>query len=206
MGDESTRSELKRDESWTAESFPGKDSGGFKPDQEGPTESVSTEVPPGGANSVVLYTTSLRGVRRTFEDCNTARSVLETHRVVFDERDVSLHADFLHELRELVESEEAGGGGMVPVPSLFGKGRYQGGVEQVVELNEAGRLGRILSWARVERGVQECEGCGGARFVPCFKCSGSCKVLVGEKGEKGRCPRCNENGLVGCPLCHQMYP
>ncbi|GAB4834596.1 hypothetical protein Ancab_032857 [Ancistrocladus abbreviatus] len=229
--DESTRSELTRDESWTAESFPRKDSGGFKPvrdnvfilrdrmerEREGkasafdrikkdPLSQFPEKCPPGGANSVVLYTTSLRGVRRTFEDCNAARSVLETHRVVFDERNVSLHGEFLHELRELMGSEEAEGRGVVPVPRLFVKGRYLGGVEEVVELNESGRLGRILSWARVERGVQGCEGCGGASFVPCFECSGSCKVLVGEKREKGRCPKCNENGLVQCPLCRQIYP
>ncbi|GAB4834597.1 hypothetical protein Ancab_032858 [Ancistrocladus abbreviatus] len=236
MRDESTRSELKRDESWTAESFPGKDSEGFKPvrdnvfilrdrmerEREGkasafdrikrdPLSQFQEKCPPGGANSVVLYTTSLRGVRRTFEDCNTASSVLETHTVVYDERDMSLHADFLHEFRELLGSEEAEGGGVVPVPRLFVKGSYlhsrgSGEDDGAERVNESGRLGRILSWARVERGVQGCEGCGGARFVPCFECSGSCKVLVREKGEKGRCPKCNENGLVQCPLCHQIYP
>lgn len=152
--------------------------------------------PPGGAQLVVLYTTSLRGVRRTFEDCNRVRTILETHRVVFDERDVSLHPGFLTELRELVGPTEG------VVPRLFVKGRYLGGPEEVVELNESGRLGRVMSWARVERGPgwQGCEGCGGARFVPCLNCGGSCKVLVGENKE--RCPKCNENGLVHCPRCH----
>lgn len=151
--------------------------------------------PPGGAQLVVLYTTSLGGVRRTFEDCNRVRAILENHRVVFDERDVSLHAGFLTELRELVGPGEG-------VPRLFVKGRYLGGVEEVVELNELGRLGRVMSWARVDRGAgwQACEGCGGARFVPCTECGGSCKVVVGERKE--RCPKCNENGLVHCPRCH----
>lgn len=152
--------------------------------------------PPGGAQLVVLYTTSLGGVRRTFEDCNRVRTILETHRVVFDERDVALHPGFLTELRELMGPTEG------VVPRLFVKGRYLGGAEQVVELNEAGLLGRALSWARVERGAgwQRCEGCGGARFVPCLECGGSCKVVVG--GNKQRCPKCNENGLVHCPRCH----
>ncbi|KAL2550998.1 Glutaredoxin family protein [Forsythia ovata] len=150
--------------------------------------------PPGGADSLVLYTTSLGGVRCTFENCNRLRTILETHRVVFDERDISLHGEFLNELKELV-------GEGVSVPRLFVKGKYIGGVEEVVSLNETGRFGRILSWTRVERGVGRlgCEGCGGARFVPCLECGGSCKVLEGDKKE--RCPKCNENGLVHCPIC-----
>ncbi|XP_021754394.1 uncharacterized protein At3g28850-like [Chenopodium quinoa] len=160
--------------------------------------------PPGGAHLVVLYTTSLGGVRRTFEDCNRVRMILENHRVVFDERDVSLHAPFLGELKELVSNGDGAGVPCpVPVPRLFVKGRYLGGAEEVVELNESGRLGRIMSSARVERGLgwQGCEGCGGARFVPCMECGGSCKKIVGD--EKERCPKCNENGLVHCPLCHK---
>ncbi|CBI34507.3 unnamed protein product, partial [Vitis vinifera] len=53
--------------------------------------------------------------------------------------------------------------------------------------------------AAAKRGVgrQGCEGCGGARFVPCLECGGSCKVMVGETKE--RCSECNENGLVQCP-------
>ncbi|KAK9274600.1 hypothetical protein L1049_021849 [Liquidambar formosana] len=159
-----------------------------------PLSDYPEKCPPGGADSVVLYTTSLHGVRRTYEDCNRARSIMEFHRVVFDERDVSLHGEFLKELKELLGEGAA-------VPRLFVKGRYIGGVEEVVDLNESGRLGRMMNYARVERGVgrQACEGCGGARFVPCLECGGSCKVLVGDKKE--RCSKCNENGLVHCPAC-----
>ncbi|RVX11954.1 Uncharacterized protein CK203_009629 [Vitis vinifera] len=31
--------------------------------------------PPGGANAVVIYTTTLRGIRKTFEDCNHGRLI-----------------------------------------------------------------------------------------------------------------------------------
>uniref|UniRef100_A0A5B7BMU2 Putative glutaredoxin domain-containing cysteine-rich protein 1 n=1 Tax=Davidia involucrata TaxID=16924 RepID=A0A5B7BMU2_DAVIN len=160
-----------------------------------PLSDYPEKCPPGGSDVVALYTTSLGGVRRTYEDCNRVRSILETHRVVFDERDVSLHGEFLNELRDLL-------GEGVSVPRMFVKGRYVGGVEEVVSLNETGRLGRMMNWARVERGVgwQACEGCGGARFVPCLECGGSCKVLIGDTKE--RCPKCNENGLVHCPVCH----
>lgn len=159
-----------------------------------PLSDFPQNCPPGGSDAVVLYTTSLGGVRRTYEDCNRVRAILENHRVVFDERDVALHGGFLAELKGLV-------GEGVAVPRLFVKGRYVGGAAEVVGLNETGRLGRLMSWARVERGAgrQDCGGCGGARFVPCLDCGGSCKIVVGDKKE--RCDKCNENGLVHCPNC-----
>ena len=61
-----------------------------------------------------------------------------------------------------------------------------------------------------------CEACGDIRFVPCETCCGSCKIYYegdedeneeeyvdGEVGECGfqRCPDCNENGLIRCPMC-----
>ncbi|XP_059442866.1 uncharacterized protein LOC132175069 [Corylus avellana] len=152
--------------------------------------------PDGGADAVVLYTTSLRGVRRTHEDCTRARAVMELQGVVFEERDVSLHGKYLSELRKLLNDES------LSLPRVFVKGRYIGGVEELLDLNESGRLGRILGLARVERGVmmQECEGCGGKRFVPCLECGGSCK-LVKSGLDKERCGQCNENGLVHCPAC-----
>ncbi|PRQ17359.1 putative thioredoxin-like protein [Rosa chinensis] len=159
-----------------------------------PLSDYPEKCPPGGAETVVIYTTSLRGVRRTYEDCQRVKSVFEVNRLVYDERDVSLHGEFLTELKGLV-------GEGLGVPRVFVKGRYVGGVEEVVELNESGRLGRIVKWARVETGVgpQACGGCGGARFVPCMECGGSCKVVIGDKKE--RCPKCNENGLVYCVAC-----
>ncbi|XP_055821717.1 uncharacterized protein LOC129890184 [Solanum dulcamara] len=162
-----------------------------------PLSDYPEKCPPRGDDSLVVYTTSLGGVRRTFEDCNKVRLILESHRVVFDERDVALHGEFRQELKELLGEEEDAG-----VPRLFVKGRYIGGVEEVVNLNETKRLGRILNWARVERGVGRlgCEGCGGVRFVPCFDCGGSCKVVNGDVKE--RCPECNENGLIHCPICN----
>ncbi|KAG9454995.1 hypothetical protein H6P81_007899 [Aristolochia fimbriata] len=155
--------------------------------------------PPGGGASVVLYTTTLRGVRRTFEDCQRARQVIDAHRAEVDERDVALHGQYLGELRELLGDEDD-----ATVPRLFVKGRYVGGVEQVVELNESGRLRRILDsvGGGSGQGRRDCDGCGGLRFVLCFDCNGSCKVLSEDKKGTLRCTKCNENGLVYCPLCH----
>lgn len=82
-----------------------------------PLTDLPEKCPPGGGDTVVLYTATLHGVRRTYEDCERLRSVLEGHRVVFDERDVALHGGFLNELREML-------GEGVSVPRLFVKGRY----------------------------------------------------------------------------------
>ncbi|GLU06009.1 hypothetical protein SLE2022_230760 [Rubroshorea leprosula] len=161
-----------------------------------PLSEFPDKCPPGGAESVVVYTTSLRGVRRTHEDCSRVRGIFEVQGVVVDERDVSLHGEYLNELRGMLGEEAT-------VPRVFLKGRYLGGVEELVELDETGRLGRLLRTARVERGVERmvCEGCGGARFVPCMECNGSCKVVVDDGDKRERCGKCNENGLVHCPAC-----
>ncbi|XP_072998557.1 uncharacterized protein [Typha latifolia] len=174
-----------------------------------PFESYPEKCPPGNGEGVVLYTTTLRGVRRTFDDCEKARQIVEAYAVeggvAVDERDVSLHGEYLKEVRELV------GEGDATVPRLFVKGRYLGGVDEVLELGETGRLREMMRWVRREGGGGEgrrgCEGCGGVRFVPCLECSGSCKVVVmvekeGEGEEVERCGKCNENGLMMCPVCH----
>ncbi|CAN6444756.1 unnamed protein product [Victoria cruziana] len=160
-----------------------------------PLEGLPEKCPPAGDDKIVLYTTTLRGVRRTFEDCKRAKSVMEGYRVTVEERDVSLHLEYLTELRELV-------GEGVGVPRLFIMGRYVGGVEEMVDLNERGKLGEMLDTvgSKGENSGETCEACGDLRFIPCLDCSGSCKVLDEEVFV--RCRRCNENGLIMCPMCH----
>ncbi|CAH8382569.1 unnamed protein product [Eruca vesicaria subsp. sativa] len=164
-----------------------------------PLREFPEKCPPGGGDGLVVYTTSLQGVRRTYEDCMRVRAIMEQQGVVVDERDVSLDAGVLSELKELLQEEAT-----VAPPRVFVKGRYLGGAAEVTVMNENGKLGRVLRWARVERVGEEgrvtCEGCGGARWVPCLECGGSCKVAAkGEGWEK--CFKCNENGLIRCPVC-----
>nr|XP_043640335.1 uncharacterized protein At3g28850 [Erigeron canadensis] len=161
-----------------------------------PLEDYPEICPPGGSDKVVIYSTSLGGIRRTYEDCNRVRSIMELHGFLYEERDISLHGEFRAQLKDLL-------GELVNVPRMFVKGRYIGGVDEIVGLNETGRLRRILSRVGIEKqvGRQACEGCGGARFVPCLECGGSCKIVVDGKKEKERCPECNENGLMYCPMC-----
>ncbi|CAM0901926.1 unnamed protein product [Alopecurus aequalis] len=160
--------------------------------------------PPGGKRKAVVYFTSLRGVRKTFVDCCSVRSILRSYGVRLDERDVSLHAAFKVELAQLLADATA-------LPRVFVDGRYLGGAEDVQALHEAGELSRALEGcdaAPVRKlGCMEvCAACGDVRFVPCETCYGSCKVFVEEEedddgGEFRRCPDCNENGLIGCPVC-----
>jgi len=165
-----------------------------------------------------VYLTSLRGIRQTYEDCWSTSAILRSYGVRVDERDLSMHAGFKDELRAALGDGD--GGGRPPpllLPQVFADGRHLGGAEEVRRLHEAGELASALAACDAAPpcattkggGAQDacCTGCGGVRFVPCGGCSGSCKVFVededgsGGGGEFRRCPECNENGLVKCPVC-----
>ncbi|KNA24726.1 hypothetical protein SOVF_013220 [Spinacia oleracea] len=181
--------------------------------------------PPNGENKVVLYTTTLRGVRKTFEGCNAVRSVIQGLGFAFCERDISMDRGLRDELKQLLaplKKNEAAAAAQLPC--LFIKGRYIGGKDEVLKIHEEGGLVDLLQGLpRVEAGVV-CEGCGDVRFLPCFQCNGSCKLVVVVKevddedeesiNKNGycnsnsirrtvviKCPDCNENGLVLCPIC-----
>ncbi|XP_010499824.1 PREDICTED: uncharacterized protein At3g28850-like [Camelina sativa] len=166
----------------------------------------------GGEDRVVIYTTSLRGVRRTFEACNAVRAAIESFGVVVCEKDVSMDRGFREELSNLMarERRDNGGGGddsstaavVVLPPRVFVKGKYIGGAEEVMSLVEEGLLGDLLRG--IPRKKDRCGGgCGGLAFLPCSECNGSCKVVEGWGSEAVvvKCMECNENGLVRCPIC-----
>ncbi|CAN8259695.1 unnamed protein product [Cochlearia groenlandica] len=67
-----------------------------------------------GEESIVFYTTSIRGVRKTFEDCEKVRFLLENHKVSFKERDVSMDIKFKEEMWRFL-------GEKVTPPRLFVK-------------------------------------------------------------------------------------
>lgn len=173
-------------------------------------EKFESICPPNGENKVVMYSTTLRGVRKTFEDCNAVRSAAEALGISICERDISMDRGFRDELRDLLKGKESKE--LVP-PRLFVKGRYIGGVEEVMMAVEEGYLGELLQGLPKVRRGYVCEGCGGVRFLPCFTCNGSCKrVVVVKEGLEVegkqwngtvvvRCGDCNENGLVCCPVC-----
>ncbi|KAK7284767.1 hypothetical protein RJT34_19520 [Clitoria ternatea] len=155
--------------------------------------------PPGGRHTIILYTTSLRGIRKTFQDCNTVRFLLRSFKIMYHERDVSLHLEYREELWKIL-------GGKVIPPKLFIKGKYIGGADEVVGLHEMGWLGKFLEGTPTHSTDHcTCIGCANMRFSICSNCCGSCKVFKA-KGDNNhelflRCPDCNENGLVKCPIC-----
>ncbi|GJN00249.1 hypothetical protein PR202_ga17666 [Eleusine coracana subsp. coracana] len=166
--------------------------------------------PPESARRVVVYLTSLRGIRQTYEDCRSVTAVLRSYGVRVDERDLSLHAGFKDELRAALAGAQTAA---AKLPQVFADGRHLGGAEDVRRLHEYGELARALQACEAAAAaggkgggahlVEACGGCGGVRFVPCDACSGSCKVFVvdDEGGAFRRCPECNENGLMRCPVC-----
>ncbi|KAJ8526337.1 hypothetical protein K7X08_028814 [Anisodus acutangulus] len=150
--------------------------------------------PPGGCDSVILYTTGLRGIRKTFEDCHSIRFLLENFRVTFFERDISMHLEFKEELWRILD-------GKVLPPRLFIKGRYIGGAEEVLTLHEQGKFRPLLEGIPIDNFQCPCEGCAGMKFIMCYKCNGSQKIVIEDEDELMKCPECNENGLIVCPYC-----
>ncbi|KAI5318809.1 hypothetical protein L3X38_038517 [Prunus dulcis] len=155
--------------------------------------------PPGGGNSVILYSTSLTGVRKTFEACKAIRFLLESFKVSVHERDVSMHMGFREELWRIF-------GGRVIPPRLFIKGRYIGGADEVIGLHEQGKLKKLLKGIPIDLSNSPCTGCANMRFVVCFNCNGSRRVFKDSDLDENdelhiRCPVCNENGLVKCSIC-----
>ncbi|WVZ66947.1 hypothetical protein U9M48_016099 [Paspalum notatum var. saurae] len=147
--------------------------------------------------AVVLYTTSLRGVRRTFADCSAVRAILRGFRVAVDERDVSMDAALRRELQALLAAR----GRAFALPQLLIGGRLLGGADEVRQLHESGQLRRLLDGAAGQDPAFVCDACGGVRFVPCAGCGGSRKVFLEEEERVVRCAECNENGLVRCANC-----
>jgi glutaredoxin domain-containing cysteine-rich protein 1 len=163
--------------------------------EEDPLFAFEEKCPPGGTDAVILYTTTLRGIRKTFEECNSIRFLLESFRVLFFERDVSMHMEFKDELWRVLD------GTVKPLPPrLFIKGRYIGGAEEVLVLHEQGKLRPLFQGIPINQSDDACQGCAGFRFVLCFNCNGSHRV-VADDGKSNQCEVCNENGLIICPYC-----
>ncbi|KAK6149084.1 hypothetical protein DH2020_016609 [Rehmannia glutinosa] len=144
----------------------------------------------GAEDRIVLYYTSLRGIRKTYEDCCAVRVIFRGFRVCVDERDISMDRSYRTELQDALK------GKAVSLPQVFIKGKYIGGAEEIKQLNEVGELAKLLEgFPLIDLGFV-CESCGDARFVPCPNCNGSRKIYEEEEGKLRRCSDCNENGLI----------
>ncbi|PNX95861.1 glutaredoxin family protein [Trifolium pratense] len=149
-----------------------------------------------GEDKIVLYFTSLRGIRKTYEDCCSVRMILKGFRVAVDEKDISMDSSYRKELQNKLGDKV-----MVTLPQVFIRGKHVGNAEEIKLLNESGELENLLKDFPIKDSWIVCESCGDARFVPCSNCNGSRKVYEEEEGELRRCIHCNENGLIRCPCC-----
>ncbi|OVA01164.1 Glutaredoxin [Macleaya cordata] len=149
----------------------------------------------GTEDRIVLYFTSLRGIRRTYEDCCTVRNIFRGFRVSVDERDISMDSAYRKELQGALGEKT------VTLPRVFIRGKYLGGAEEIKQLHEVGELAKLLEGFPVKDPRLVCESCGDLRFIPCLNCNGSRKVFAEEEEQLRRCPDCNENGLIRCPNC-----
>ncbi|PON98830.1 Thioredoxin-like fold containing protein [Trema orientale] len=150
---------------------------------------------PGTEDRIVVYLTSLRGIRRTFEDCYAVQMIFRGFRLWIDERDISMDSAYRKELESVLGEKNAS------LPQVFIGGKYIGGAEVIKQMFETGELAKILKGFRVREAGFACESCGDVRFVPCWNCSGSRKVFDEDQGLLKRCLECNENGLIRCPDC-----
>ena len=69
---------------------------------------------------IIVYTTTFRGVRATFEECKSVISVLYNFRVRVEERDIYMNAIFHNELEERLNRTK------VSVPQVFISGQHIG--------------------------------------------------------------------------------
>ncbi|GAA0144272.1 oxidoreductase [Lithospermum erythrorhizon] len=151
---------------------------------------------PGTEDRVVVYFTSLRGVRRTFIDCSSVRMILKAFRIELDERDISMHIAYKKELLSVLGEKS------VTLPQVFIKGKLIGGADLIRQLHETGELAKMLKGIPLKTVMKTCDECGDIRFVPCINCNGSKKVFDEDEDQVMRCPDCNENGIIQCPICN----
>ncbi|KAH0861442.1 hypothetical protein HID58_089703 [Brassica napus] len=129
------------------------------------------------------------------ENCPPGGEDSVNHMVGYKERDVSVDSEYRDEMWRLL-------GRKVTSPRLFIRGRYIGGADEVVALNENGKLKKLLQG--ISRVHSPCECCLNERFLICSSCYGSSRLIADDEETSNmwtRCRECNEKGLVRCPLC-----
>ncbi|XP_064609007.1 glutaredoxin domain-containing cysteine-rich protein CG31559-like [Liolophura sinensis] len=148
---------------------------------------------------IVLYSTSVTVVRDTYDRCKVVKNILQNHMVRYEERDLCMSKENQRELMIRMRTTN------IVLPQVFADGRYLGGLEEIVQLNETGELRTIfMAFTKVTLS-SSCALCGGYRFIPCGVCHGSKKSVHRNNFTAEfcalRCMHCDDNGLVRCTDC-----
>ncbi len=72
---------------------------------------------------IILYLTSFRGVRSTFEDCGYVKKVLHNYLVKFEEKDIYVNKHYYRELKDRLKLDNKS---KLPVPQIFINGQHIG--------------------------------------------------------------------------------
>ncbi|XP_011299739.1 uncharacterized protein [Fopius arisanus] len=151
------------------------------------------------AGKVVVYTTSMRVVRKTTIACVKMLRILGTHMVQYEERDLFKSGQFQSELKDRLGCDH------IDVPQLFIDGQHMGDADAVERLNESGELRPMLKPYKSPVKREVCPCCGGAGIIPCSVCNGSKKSPRWNNFMNEfvalRCMNCDEVGLTRCPHC-----
>jgi len=89
---------------------------------------------------VVLYTTSMRTIRQTYDNCEKIRALFQILGVDYEDRDVSMSTEWRDELESRL-------GGRQMLPRIFVNGTYLGGHKEVEHLAENYTLQDMLKQA-----------------------------------------------------------
>eukprot|EP00730_Choanoeca_flexa_P004056 TRINITY_DN11585_c0_g1_i2.p1 TRINITY_DN11585_c0_g1~~TRINITY_DN11585_c0_g1_i2.p1 ORF type:complete len:565 (+),score=97.99 TRINITY_DN11585_c0_g1_i2:81-1775(+) len=147
--------------------------------------------------SIVLYVTSLAGVRETHAACDKMLKIFENIGKKVRVKDIHLDSRFAEELDERLPQCNG------QVPQAFINFHHVGGLDRITTLNENGSLSRMLVGFE-DRSIIPCSSCGNAGFIPCTWCFGSKRSIskqIGKSTSSLKCTVCNENGLQRCDQC-----
>ncbi|EEF41479.1 glutaredoxin-1, grx1, putative [Ricinus communis] len=109
--------------------------------------------------------------------------------------------------KHLDELQEITGSKKVTLPLVFIGGKFVGGAEEIKDMNENGDLKKMITglpFVDSSNSSNNCDLCGGLRFILCEQCNGSHKIYTEKYGFRS-CNSCNVNGLIRCPLCYTLF-
>ncbi|KAK3272404.1 hypothetical protein CYMTET_19300 [Cymbomonas tetramitiformis] len=159
--------------------------GGESLSPEAQTASWQTEAPRG----IVIYTTSITTIRKTFDDCEQVLGSFQRLGLNFDERDISMSVELRSELKLRLPAGKA-----FCVPQVFVDGEYMGSAADIKQRLDDKQLIPLLE-AKGHPVNPKILGSRVKEWVVCLVCSGRRRV-VDDNGNENECWACNENGLL----------